>query len=67
MGSRQSNTSWCWSPRKRAPESVPPVKRKSSRELDEERQLRKEQEYLAEIKVMMEGGKVYDHLCYNET
>uniref|UniRef100_A0A6C0AJN0 Uncharacterized protein n=1 Tax=viral metagenome TaxID=1070528 RepID=A0A6C0AJN0_9ZZZZ len=67
MGSRLTNTSWCWSPRTRAPETVPPVKKKSFRELDDERQLRKEQEYLAELKFRMEVVRDYDHLCYNET
>jgi hypothetical protein len=36
MGSRQSNTSWCWSPRKRSPEHVPPAKKKTADDLLEE-------------------------------
>ena len=32
MGSRLSNTSWCWSPRKRCPEHTPPAKRKTFEE-----------------------------------
>jgi hypothetical protein len=32
MGSRQSNTSWCWSPRKRCPEHTPPINKKSYEE-----------------------------------
>jgi hypothetical protein len=33
MGSSQSNTSWCWSPRKRCPEHTPPVKKKTADEI----------------------------------
>lgn len=41
MGSRLSNTSWCWSPRKRAPEHAPPPPpKKSDVQLDYERQER---------------------------
>jgi hypothetical protein len=29
MGSRLTNTSWCWSPRQRCPEHTPPPKYKS--------------------------------------
>jgi hypothetical protein len=32
MGSRLSNTSWCWSPRQRCPEHTPPTKRKTYEE-----------------------------------
>jgi hypothetical protein len=41
MGSRQSNTSWCWSPRKRPPEHTPFAKRKTYEELMEEEANRK--------------------------
>lgn len=37
MGSRQSNTSWCWSPRMRAPEHTPPIWRKSYDDILEEK------------------------------
>jgi hypothetical protein len=37
MGSRQSNTSWCWSPRKRCPEQTPSPKRKTYEEEAEEK------------------------------
>jgi hypothetical protein len=37
MGSRQSNTSWCWSPRQRCPEHTPLIKKKTFEEEAEER------------------------------
>jgi len=36
MGSSQSNTSWCWSPRNRCPEQTPPVKKKTADDILEE-------------------------------
>ena len=36
MGSRLSNTSWCWSPRQRCPEHTPFAKKKTYEELVQE-------------------------------
>jgi len=62
MGSRQSNTSWCWSPRTRSPEHIPPIKKKTVDEIRQE---------LYEEKLFKEWwetnrwryveGKSYDH------
>ena len=66
MGSRLSNTSWCWSPRKRAPEHEPRRQRlwKTMEEAYEEKMaalaaLEWERAHAVE--------KVYNHLSYNDT
>ena len=51
MGSRLSNTSWCWSPRKRAPEHVPRERRKSFDEIvEDEYELKMAKEWMADNK-----------------
>lgn len=64
MGSRLSNTSWCWSPRKRAPEHTPYQRRKTYEELLEEKLVAKEAEEWRRAHAV---GKVYDHNSYNNT
>jgi len=58
MGSRQSNTSWCWSPRKRCPEHTPPVKNKTFEQLLAEEDQKK---WWKENKWIYIEGKSYDH------
>ena len=62
MGSRQSNTSWCWSPRHRCPEHTPPAFRKSyeqkCQEEYEEKMLKK---WWETNRWKYVEGKVYDH------
>jgi hypothetical protein len=58
MGSRQSNTSWCWSPRKRCPEHAPPITKKSFEELLEEENQKK---WWKENRWIYIEGKSYDH------
>jgi|UniRef100_A0A6C0F1Q2 hypothetical protein len=62
MGSRQSNTSWCWSPRVRCPEHTAPQYRKSYEAILQEKYERKlEEESMKEyIRINVEG-KSYDH------
>jgi hypothetical protein len=62
MGSRLSNTSWCWSPRVRAPEYVPPVKRKTVDEmLQESYEEKLYKKWWAENRWKYVEGKSYDH------
>lgn len=62
MGSRQSNTSWCWSPRKRCPEHVPPVKKKTADEILEETYEEKlYKKWWEENRWKYVEGKSYDH------
>jgi hypothetical protein len=58
MGSSQSNTSWCWSPRERCPEHVPPIPKKSYEELMEEDRQKK---WWDENKWTYIEGKAYDN------
>jgi len=66
MGSRLSNTSWCWSPRVRAPEHDPPRQRlwKTFEEHYAEKMAKKEAEEWRRVNTL---GKVYDHNSYNDT
>jgi hypothetical protein len=66
MGSRQSNTSWCWSPRKRAPEHVPPERRKWHT-MEEAYQEKMAAKFAEEWRRLHTEGKVYDHNSYNDT
>jgi len=58
MGSRLSNTSWCWSPRVRCPEHTPPIKQKTFVEHMEEELDKK---WWSENRWLFVEGKVYDH------
>jgi hypothetical protein len=64
MGSRLSNTSWCWSPRKRPPEHVPPQRRKPYEEVLEEKMAAKEADRWNQAHIV---EKDYDHNSYNDT
>ena len=62
MGSSQSNTSWCWSPRKRCPEHTPPVKKKTDDEILQEKFEEKSyKEWWAENRWKYVEPKVFDH------
>uniref|UniRef100_A0A6C0CIB2 Uncharacterized protein n=1 Tax=viral metagenome TaxID=1070528 RepID=A0A6C0CIB2_9ZZZZ len=57
MGSRLSNTSWCWSPRSRCPDHKPPARRKSFDEIVEDEYEQKEaKEWMAWNKWRYSGG-----------
>ncbi len=58
MGSSQSNTSWCWSPRKRCPEHTPLMTKRSLEELTEEEL---EKKWWKENKWKYIEGKSYNH------
>jgi len=48
MGSRLSNTSWCWSPRDRCPEHAPPVYRQSYEDrINEQYERKRAKEWMA--------------------
>jgi len=67
MGSRLSNTSWCWSPRERCPEHTPPVKRKTYEETLQERYENKLFDEWWEInRWKYVEPKVYDHTDKDE-
>ena len=62
MGSRLSNTSWCWSPRVRYPEHTPPLKKKTADEILQEKFEEKSyKEWWVENRWKYVEGKVYDH------
>jgi len=62
MGSRQSNTSWCWSPRKRCPEHMPPINKKSYEErLQEGYEEKLFKEWWETNRWTYVEGKSYDH------
>jgi hypothetical protein len=62
MGSSQSNTSWCWSPRKRCPEHIPPQFRRSYEVILQEKYEHKlEEELMKEYTRIHVEGKSYDH------
>jgi hypothetical protein len=48
MGSRLSNTSWCWSPRQRCPEHVPLVKKSFQQQYEEEAEEKMMKKWLVE-------------------
>jgi hypothetical protein len=66
MGSRLTNTSWCWSPRDRAPEHTPTGRSpwKSCEEVYAEKRAAAAAE---NWRMRHSVGKVYDHNSYNET
>jgi hypothetical protein len=62
MGSRLSNTSWCWSPRVRCPEHTPPLKKKTADEILQDKFEEKSyKEWWVENRWKYVEGKVYDH------
>jgi len=62
MGSRLSNTSWCWSPRVRCPEHTPPLKKKTADEILQEKFEEKSyKEWWAENRWKYVEPKVFDH------
>ena len=62
MGSRQSNTSWCWSPRKKCPEHEPPPSRKTyEQRLQESFEEKLYKRWWEENRWKYVEPKVYDH------
>lgn len=62
MGSRHSNTSWCWSPRVRSPEHTAPTKKKTADEILQETYEEKlYKKWWAENRWKYVEGKTYDH------
>jgi len=62
IGSRLTNTSWCWSPRQRCPEHIAPKKSKSFEEkLEEKNEEKLYQEWWQINRWRYVEGKVYDH------
>jgi hypothetical protein len=62
MGSRLSNTSWCWSPRQRCPEHVVPIRKKTFEEmLEEKHQDKLFEEWWQTNRWKYVEGKSYDH------
>ena len=58
MGSRLSNTSWCWSPRQRCPEHVPSAMRKTfEQQVEEEVQKRITKKWWAEHRSLYVEGR----------
>ena len=67
MGSRLTNTSWCWSPRKRCPDQEPSPPRKTYEEQYEEDFERKQaKKWWEENRWRYIEGKVYDHTDNDE-
>ena len=67
MGSRLSNTSWCWSPRQRCPEHTPPTKRKTFEEqYEEEAEEKIAKKWWAEHRSLYEEGHDPDILDIGE-
>jgi len=57
MGSWQSNTSWCWSPRKRCPEHVPPSKKSFTQQIEEENEEKIAKKWWIENRWMFVEGR----------